>query len=139
MWRLTSKDTLKVLAIHRPRYDDWSWPKGKLESGESHRDAAVREVAEETGLRCRTDVELPEIRYSDRKGRAKRVRYWLMEPTEGSFAANDEVDAIRWLAIDHDVCELLSYDHDLVVLHAAAAILADRHPGAIDLTALGES
>ena len=57
--------------MHRPRYDDWSLPKGKLEPGESHEDAAVREVEEETGCRCELGDELPSVRYIDRKGRDK--------------------------------------------------------------------
>ena len=91
---------MKVLLIHRPRYDDWSFPKGKLDPGETHRHAALREVEEETGLRCRTGASCPEARYADRKGRPKRVRYWSMEPIDGEFVANDEVDEVRWLLID---------------------------------------
>ena len=71
VWRRGSKGSLKVLLVHRDRYDDWSFPKGKLDAGESHRHAALREVEEETGLRCKTGDELPEVRYDDRKGRAE--------------------------------------------------------------------
>ena len=117
VWKLTSKGQVKVLVIHRPRYDDWSFPKGKLDPGESHRQAALREVEEETGFRCRTGDELPEARYADRKGRPKRVRYWSMEPIEGEFATNDEVDEVRWLSLD-EAAELLSYPHDRTVLAA---------------------
>ena len=87
VWRRGSKGSLKVLLVHRPRYDDWSLPKGKLDPGESHRHAALREVEEETGLRCKLGEELPEVRYEDRKGRAKRVRYWSMEPVDGDLRA----------------------------------------------------
>src|SRR5687768_1301416 len=100
VWKVTSKGVVKVLLIHRPRYDDWSFPKGKLDPGETHRHAALREVEEETGLRCRTGSELPEARYPDRKERAKRVRYWSMGAIGGEFAPNDEVDEVRWLPID---------------------------------------
>ena len=113
--RITPKGVSKVVLIHRPRYDDWSFPKGKLAPGETHRQAELREVEEETGLRCRTGEELREARYSDRKGRAKRVRYWSMEPIEGDFAPNDEVDEIRWLPID-EAMDLLTYPHDRRVL-----------------------
>ena len=98
--KVTSKGVPKVLLIHRPRYDDWSFPKGKLDPGETHRQAALREVEEETGLRCRTGAELLEASYADRKGRPKRVRYWSMEPIDGDFTPNDEVDELRWLPID---------------------------------------
>ena len=115
VWRRGSKGSVKVLLVHRPRYDDWSFPKGKLDHGETHRHAALREVEEETGLRCETGGELPEVRYEDRKGRAKRVRYWAMEPIDGSFAPNDEVDEVRWLSLD-SARDTLTYGHDQAVL-----------------------
>jgi 8-oxo-dGTP pyrophosphatase MutT (NUDIX family) len=115
--KITSKGVWKVLLIHRPRYDDWSFPKGKLDPHETHRQAALREVEEDTGLRCRTGEELLEARYPDRKGRPKRVRYWSMEPIDGDFMPNDEVDEIRWLPID-EAMELLTYLHDRRVLAA---------------------
>jgi 8-oxo-dGTP diphosphatase len=116
IWRRSSKGGLKVLVVHRDRYDDWSFPKGKLDPGETHRQAALREVEEETGLRCKTGDELPEVRYDDRKGRAKRVRYWSMEPVDGAFAPNDEVDEVRWLSIA-EARSTLSYAHDIDVLN----------------------
>lgn len=136
VWRRSPKGALKVLLVHRPRYDDWSFPKGKLDPGESHLAAAVREVAEETGYDCRTDVELPEVRYDDRKGRSKRVRYWLMEPVDGTFAPNDEVDEILWIRLTRDAVDRLTYNHDARVLVAGARILDGRHPGEVDLAVL---
>lgn len=115
VWRRGAKGSLKVLLVHRPRYDDWSLPKGKLDPGESHRHAALREVEEETGLRCKAGEELPEVRYDDRKGRLKRVRYWSMELVDGSFEPNDEVDEVRWLPLD-EADQTLTYAHDLAVL-----------------------
>lgn len=115
VWRRGAKGSLKVLLVHRPRYDDWSLPKGKLDPGESHRQAALREVQEETGLRCKAGEELPEVRYDDRKGRPKRVRYWSMEPVDGSFEPNGEVDEVRWLPLD-EADQTLTYAHDLTVL-----------------------
>lgn len=115
VWRRGSKGSLKVLLVHRQRYDDWSFPKGKLDDGETHRHAALREVQEETGLRCKTGPELPEVRYEDRKGRPKRVRYWAMERVDGSFAPNDEVDEVRWVSLDA-ARDALTYAHDQVVL-----------------------
>ena len=100
-----------VAVVHRPRYDDWSLPKGKLDRGESWKQAALREVLEETGLECELGEELPEVRYMDGRGRPKTVRYWRMVVTGGEFAANDEVDAIRWLD-PGAAAELLSYEHD---------------------------
>src|SRR3954453_460961 len=91
-----SDDGIEILLVHRPRYDDWSLPKGKLDAGESWEDAALREVEEETGMRCRLGEELEPITYQDRKGRDKVVGYWLMEPEDDiDFVANDEVDQLR--------------------------------------------
>jgi 8-oxo-dGTP pyrophosphatase MutT (NUDIX family) len=117
VWRRGTKGFLKVLLVHRDRYDDWTFPKGKLEPGETHRQAARREVEEETGLRCTLGEELPEVRYQDRKGRPKRVRYWSMEPVDGAFEPNDEVDEVRWLPLD-EAATTLTYGHDLAVLEA---------------------
>ena len=74
---------LELVVVHRPRYDDWSLPKGKLDPGETWEQAALREVEEEVGLRCRLGEELPPVCYRDNKGRAKAVRYWLMQPEDG--------------------------------------------------------
>jgi 8-oxo-dGTP pyrophosphatase MutT (NUDIX family) len=115
IWRVTGKGAVKVLLVHRERYDDWSLPKGKLEPEETHRQAALREVEEETGFVCTTGAELPEVRYRDRKDRPKRVRYWAMEIVAGTFEPNDEVDEIRWLPLD-DATTTLTYAHDEVVL-----------------------
>jgi 8-oxo-dGTP diphosphatase len=100
-----------ILVVHRPRYNDWSFPKGKLDPGEGWEECALREVWEETGLRCELLDELTPTFYSDRKGRSKAVRYWLMEPGDGEFEVNDEVDELRWLA-PSDAAELLTYEHD---------------------------
>jgi len=107
-----------VALVHRPRYDDWSFPKGKLDRGESFEDGALREVEEEIGLRCRLGNELSPVTYRDPKGRSKVVRYWLMEPIEGEFVPSHEVDEMRWLPVA-DAEELLSYEHDRELLREA--------------------
>jgi 8-oxo-dGTP diphosphatase len=110
---LVVRDDGRIAVIHRPRYDDWSLPKGKLDPGESFEDGAVREVLEETGVRGRIVSELDPTTYVDRKGRDKLVRWYRMEldgdPVE--FAPNDEVDELRWLT-PGEAGALLSYDHD---------------------------
>lgn len=128
VWRRSAKGNLKVLLVHRPRYDDWTLPKGKLDAGESAKAAALREVEEETGLRCRLGPELPSVRYTDRQDRGKRVRYWAMEPEDGEFAPNDEVDEVRWLKLA-PAAELLTYAHDRPVLAALEPALAANDRG----------
>ena len=102
---------LEVALVHRPRYGDWSLPKGKLAPGETWEQAALREVEEETGLRCELAGELEPSRYRDRKGRRKLVRWWSMRPLGGDFEPGDEVDELRWLPTAQAV-ELLDYERD---------------------------
>lgn len=108
---IVRRDDGAVLLVHRPRYDDWSFPKGKCDPGEGFLDAAVREVVEETGLEVRAGGPVGEVRYVDHKGRPKVVRYWAMAPVGGAFEPNDEVDEIAWLA-PAAARERLSYGHD---------------------------
>jgi 8-oxo-dGTP diphosphatase len=121
VWRRSGAGSLEVLVVHRPRYGDWSLPKGKCDPGESDIDCALREVEEETGLTCRLGDELPSTSYHDGKGRPKTVRYWAMEPEWGgaAFTPNAEIDEIRWLPLPEAV-KLLSYDHDRPVIEAFA-------------------
>jgi 8-oxo-dGTP diphosphatase len=108
----------QVALVHRPRYDDWTLPKGKLDSGESSEEAAVREVEEETGVRARLVRELPATNY-EVNGRPKEVRYWLMDVEhEGLFTPNDETDQLRWVSPD-EALRLLTYDRDRDVVRAA--------------------
>jgi 8-oxo-dGTP diphosphatase len=113
---LVVREDGRVVVIHRPRYDDWSLPKGKLDPGESFEDGALREVEEETGIRGRIVGELQPVSYLDRKGRDKLVRWYRMEIDDaGEFAPSDEVDEVRWLTPDAALA-LVSYDHDRKLL-----------------------
>ena len=115
---VVARDGLIAL-VHRPRYDDWTLPKGKLDAGESFEEAALREIEEETGLCARLVRELPETHYEVR-GRPKVVRYWLMEvESDPGFVPNDEVDELRWLE-PAQASALLTYERDRDVLAAAA-------------------
>jgi len=112
---------IEVLVVHRPKYDDWSFPKGKLDPGESEADAALREVEEETACRCQLLEELGTRRYDDRRGRPKQVRYWRMAVVDCvPFTPNHEVDALRWLPPDR-AATLLSYDGDRRLLEVLGA------------------
>jgi 8-oxo-dGTP diphosphatase len=104
-----------VLLVHRPKYDDWSFPKGKCDDGEGDEACALREVEEETGLHCELLEELGRTSYRDAKGRPKVVRYWRMRPLGGEFVPHDEVDAIRWEAPER-AADLLSWPRDLPLL-----------------------
>jgi 8-oxo-dGTP diphosphatase len=111
---------LEVVLVHRPRYDDWSFPKGKLDRGESFESAAIREVAEETGLVCELGEELPSTTYLDAKRRRKLVRYWAMRPVDvAPWSPNDEIDGRRWVPLG-DAADLLTYAHDRELLEAFA-------------------
>lgn len=97
LWRRSPFDgELEVCLVHRPKYDDWSHPKGKLKRAEDPLAGALREVAEETGYRAATGAELPTMHYLA-NGRPKQVRYWAAEAIEGGFTPNTEVDRILWL------------------------------------------
>ncbi len=106
-----------VLLVHRPAYDDWTFPKGKVDPGESDEACAVREVEEETGLRCTLGEELAATEYIDARGRPKRVRYWRMEVESGELRFEHEVDAARWLTLA-EAARQLTYGRDLELLQA---------------------
>jgi 8-oxo-dGTP pyrophosphatase MutT (NUDIX family) len=118
--RRTGKGQPRILLVHRPRYDDWSLPKGKAEPGETDEETAVREVEEETGYRCVLGGELPAVHYEDRRGRQKQVRFWHMtvmyeagtaDDQGAPFEPDDEVDERRWIS-PAAAATLLSYDTD---------------------------
>ena len=130
MWRQQAGGRLETALVHRPKYDDWSLPKGKPEAGEHPLQTAVREVVEETGLsvvagrrsvRTRYDVAL-----RDGRTAPKEVDYWLMRG-DGDFRANDEVDELRWLDLA-DAAELVSHEHDRAVLADLARTDVPRTP-----------
>ena len=112
--------------VHRPKYDDWSLPKGKPEAGEHLLETAVREVAEETGVSVAVGRRGLRTSYAVPEG-AKRVDYWLMRATGGEFVPNDEVDELRWLPVD-DAAALVSHEHDRAVLADLARTDVPRAP-----------
>ena len=113
----------RVLLVHRPKYDDWTLPKGKLDAGESFQDAALREVEEETSLTCRLGPELSATRYRDNKDRPKIVRYWAMEvDDEVPFEPNEEVDELTWLEPAEAEAKL-TYERDRALVGEAISAL----------------
>ncbi|NEE03375.1 NUDIX hydrolase [Phytoactinopolyspora halotolerans] len=131
VWR-PAGDEVEIVVVHRPKYDDWSLPKGKLDPGETFGDAAVREVLEETGVSAELGRFLDEVRYVDRSsrqhpdGRPKTVRYWEMRAMGGSFEPHREVDAIRWLTPDQALGVLThELDHRIVRRFVALDLDAD--------------
>jgi len=125
-WRTSADGTVEVLVVHRPRYGDWTFPKGKLDPGEGWAQAAVREVFEETGLVVVLGQELPSTTYRDRHGLAKRVRYWAMTvAADAGLPEGDEVDERRWIPAS-TVDGLLTYDRDR---HVVAGLLATLDAG----------
>jgi ADP-ribose pyrophosphatase YjhB (NUDIX family)/phosphohistidine phosphatase SixA len=142
VWRAAGDDQREVLLVHRPRYDDWSLPKGKLARGEHVLVGAAREVHEETGLVVRLGPPLGVQRYSVRKNGAtvpKLVHYWSAEPvTDGiEFTPNNEVDAIGWLPVRKARAQL-SYPRDVELLEnlesvvpAVATVVLLRHTPAV--------
>jgi len=110
--------TTEVVLVHRPAYDDWSLPKGKIRNSERLEAGALREVEEETGMLCLIERCLGITRYVDRRGRDKAVWYWLMRAMDGAFKPIDEVDEVRWLPVARALNQL-SYDHDQDILRRA--------------------
>lgn len=130
--------TTEVLVVHRPRYDDWSLPKGKVDPGETFEEAAVREVLEESGVLVELARPLPETSYVDQRGRAKVVRWWAASVVEERpWNPDDEVDAIAWIPVDQ-VDDRLTYDADRTLVRAACddefrtTVLVVRHAHAGD-------
>ena len=121
VWRRSGGE-VEVVLVHRPRYDDWSLPKGKVDPGESDEQAALREVFEETCLRAEMGPELATTTYLDRSGKHKRVRYWAMTATAGDPAGANEVDVAVWVPVG-EARARLSYPRDVVVLDALAAAI----------------
>jgi broad specificity phosphatase PhoE/8-oxo-dGTP pyrophosphatase MutT (NUDIX family) len=123
--------SVEVALVHRPAYDDWTLPKGKLQAGEREEHTALREVEEETGMRCRLERALGSTKYKDHKGRQKVVHYWVMRALDGHFKATKEVDELRWVPLTEAI-DSLSYHHDRTLLqegfegHAVSASPGSR-------------
>jgi 8-oxo-dGTP pyrophosphatase MutT (NUDIX family) len=111
VFRRSRSGETEVAVIHRPEYDDWTLPKGKIEPDESPEDCALREVREETGFRCSLVGPVGCTAYVDRRGRGKVACYWLMEVRGGRFKPGAEVDRLVWLTVPAAV-KRLSYGHD---------------------------
>lgn len=112
--------TLEVLLIHRPKQNDWSFPKGRVDGEEAIDDAAFREVLEETAYGCHLEEALPTVRYLDGSGRPKEAHYWKMSVlSEYPFVPNDEVDEVKWASVK-EAFGLLTYKTDCMLLKAVS-------------------
>jgi 8-oxo-dGTP diphosphatase len=109
--RKTWSGGFEVALIYRSTHDDWSFPKGKLEAGETELFCARREVEEETGLLCSIGEYVGHTEYTDRHGRPKTVHYWVMEPMSGEFVPTDEVADMNWVPAGL-ASGILTYEHD---------------------------
>jgi 8-oxo-dGTP diphosphatase len=118
LFRRGDAGAVEVVLVHRAAYDDWTFPKGKLDDGETEAEAALREVEEETGLRARLGRELTTTSYHDSRGRPKTVRYWEMSPVDGVLAPAHEIDDARWVPID-EAARMLTYERDRELLARA--------------------
>ena len=118
--RRGERGEVEVLIVYRAEQRDWSFPKGKVEPGETDEACALREVREETNLRCALGPELPAVSYHDRRGRPKVVRYWAMTVVKGRAEPSNEVSAVRWLGIEAAL-SLLTYPRDRELLTTFAA------------------
>ena len=114
---------VELLLVHRDDRDDWSFPKGKLDAGETLRECAVREVLEETGLRCSLGERLSLVEYRDARDRHKGVVYWLMVVEKGRFEPNDEVDACGWFD-PASARSILTYDRDQELVDEVESAIA---------------
>jgi len=130
--RRNKKGTAKYLMVHRPRYDDWSLPKGKLDKNETFLEGALREVEEETGIVGKKPRLIGSVGYFTQNGNPKVVRWWLTEVKRGSFTPNKEVDRIKWVSYDNAL-EKLAYRNDREVLDRANDMFHDRTAGTIYL------
>jgi len=115
VYRTNERGEIEVLLVHRPKQMDWTFPKGKVLSGETDEACALREVEEETGLLCALEAELPGTAYQDHKGRPKVVRYWAMHSLAGIARPRNEVDAVRWASLA-SAAEILTYERDQELL-----------------------
>jgi 8-oxo-dGTP pyrophosphatase MutT (NUDIX family) len=124
VWQRGADGVIEVVLVHRPRYDDWSLPKGKVDPGETDEEAARREVEEESTVVGLLGAELAGTTYIDRSGRTKTVRYWAMTTEGGEPGGSNEVDDARWLPIS-EARRRLTYDRDIPVLDSLLSAIGD--------------
>jgi 8-oxo-dGTP diphosphatase len=126
IWRRGVRSPLEVLIVRHARNRGWGFPKGKLERGETAQEAALREVREETGLRCRCEALAGSVVYRSRRGRSKIATYWFMTPTRGGLRVSSEIDRIEWVSLEHAASRIAARPEAALLPRAAEALATEE-------------
>lgn len=131
VWRALAVNAsqIEVLLVHHTRHNDWGFPKGRVEARETYEQAALREVREETGYRCRLEKELTVLHYNDRNGRAKKVYFWSMIPIDREpISSTEEIDATQWVSLEEAEKLLASRPQETFLLGALTSLFSTTRP-----------
>jgi 8-oxo-dGTP diphosphatase len=126
IWRGSSVSPPEILLVHHARKRSWGFPKGRLERGETAREAALREVREETGLRCRCEELAGSVVYRSRRGRSRVATYWFMRPVRGGFRVGSEIDRIEWVSLERAAARIARSPEAALLPEVAEALAIEE-------------